>query len=81
MNSKHYATRMAYVRETIKAGAINIQYVPSGENRAVICTKDLGKTKTLHHLARLTATRGYEDLQFASQGMSKLLIEKESARE
>ena len=30
MNSKHYATRMAYVRETIKAGAINIQYVPSG---------------------------------------------------
>ena len=48
--------------KTRKAGAFVIQYIPSGENRADIFTKGLGKTKTLHHLARLTAKRGYQDL-------------------
>ena len=64
-----------------KAGAIVIQYIPNGENRVDVFTKGLGKTKTLHHLARLTAKRGYQDLQFASQDMSGLLIENESTRE
>ena len=78
--TKHYATRMAYVRETIKAGAIDIQYVPSEENSADIFTKGLGKTKTLHHLARLTAKRGCQDLPSASQGGNRKVMQQRPLR-
>ena len=66
--TKHFATRMAYVRETIQMQSINLKFIGSGDNCADIFTKGLGKTKTQHHLARLSAMRGFQGLPSASQG-------------
>ena len=56
--TKHFATRMAYVRETVKNQSIDLKFIASGDNCADIFTKGLGKTKTQQHLARLSAMRG-----------------------
>ena len=66
--TKHSATRMAYVRETVKNQPIDLKFIASGDNCADIFTKGLGKTKTQQHLARLSAMRGCQGLPFASQG-------------
>ena len=56
--TKHFATRMAYVRATVKNQSIDLKFFASGDNCADIFTKGLGKTKTQQHLARLSAMRG-----------------------
>ena len=66
--TKHFATRMAYVRETVKNQSIDLKFVASGDNCSDIFTKGLGKTKTQQHLARLSAMRGCQGLPSASQG-------------
>ena len=66
-NTKHFATRMAYVRETVKNQSIDLKFIASGDNCADIFTKGLGKTKMQQHLARLSAMRGYQGLPSASQ--------------
>ena len=44
--TKHFATRMAYVRETVKNQSIYLKFIASGDNCADIFTKGLGKRKT-----------------------------------
>ena len=56
--TKHFATQMAYVRETVKKQSIDLKFIASGDNCADIFTKGLGRTKTQHHLARLSAVWG-----------------------
>ena len=56
--TQHFATRMAYVRETVRNQSINLKFIASGEICADIFTKGLGKTKTQQHLARLSSMRG-----------------------
>ena len=72
--TKHFATRMAYVRETVKNQSIDLKFIASGDNCADIFTKGLGKTKTQQHLARLSAMRGYQGLPSASQGGNDQMI-------
>ena len=66
--TKHFATRMAYVRETVKNQSIDLKFIASGDNCADIFMKGLGKTKTQQHLARLSAMRWYQGLPSCSQG-------------
>ena len=66
--TKHFATRMAYVRETVKNQSIDLKFIASGDKCAEIFTKGLGETKTQQHLARLSAMRGYQGLSSTSQG-------------
>ena len=56
--TKHFATRMAYVRKTVKNQSIDLKFIASGDNCADIFTKGLGESKTQQHLARLSAKRG-----------------------
>ena len=44
--TKHVATRMAFVRETVKNQSIDLKFIASGDNCADIFTNGLGKTKT-----------------------------------
>ena len=62
-----FATRMAYVRETVKNQSIDLKFIASGDNCADNFKKGLGKTKTQQHLARLSAMR-CQGLPSASQG-------------
>ena len=55
--TKHFATRVACVRATVKNQSIDLKFIASGDNCADIFTKGLGKTKTQQHLGRLSATR------------------------
>ena len=66
--TKHFATQIAYLRETVKNQSIDLKFIASGDNCADIFTKGLGRTKTQQHLARLSAMRGYQGLPSASQG-------------
>jgi hypothetical protein len=66
--TKHFATRMAYVRATIQKRSTSLKFIGSGDNCADIFNKRLGETKTQHHLARLSAMRGFQGLPSASQG-------------
>ena len=72
--TKHFATRMAHVRETVKNQSINLEFKASGENCADIFTKGLGKTKSQQHLARLSAMQGCQGLPSASQGGSDRML-------
>ena len=72
--TKHFATRMAYVREIVKNQSIDLKFIASGDNCADIFTKGLGKTKTQQHLARLSAKRGCQGLPSASQGGNDQLM-------
>ena len=72
--TKHFATRMAYVRETVKNQSIYLNVIASGENCADIFTKGLGKTKTQQHLAWLSAMRGCQGLPSASQGANDRMV-------
>ena len=72
--TKHFATRMAYVRETVKNQSIDLNFIASGENCADIFTKGLGKTKTQQHLARLSTKRGCQGLTSASQGGNDQMV-------
>ena len=66
--TKHFATRMAYVRETMKNQSIDLKFIASGDSCTDIFTKGLGKTKAQQHLARLSAMRGCQGVPSASQG-------------
>ena len=72
--TKHFATRMAYVRETVMYHSINLKFTASGDSCADIFTKGLGKTKTQQNLARLSAMRGCQGLPSASQGRNDRIV-------
>ena len=50
--TKDFATRMAYVQETVKNQWIDLKFIATGENSADIFTKGLGKTKTQEYFAQ-----------------------------
>ena len=56
--TKHYATRMAFIREEVKKGIIKLKFVATGDNPADLFTKGLGRLKT--NLHRTSATRGFQ---------------------
>ena len=49
--TKHFLTRMTYVRETVKNQSSDLKFIASGDNCADISTKGQSKTKTQQHFA------------------------------
>ena len=74
---KHFATWMAYVRETVKNQSIDLKFIASGANSADIFMKGLGKTKTQQHFARLSAMRWCQGLPSASQGVNDRMVSQD----
>ena len=72
--TKHFATPMASVRETVKKQSIDPKLIASGENCADIFTKGLGKTKTQQHRAQLSAMQGCQGLPSAPQGGNDRMV-------
>lgn len=50
---KHVAVKYDFIRDTIKSGSIQLEYIPTGEQTADIMTKGLGKTQYLHLRSKL----------------------------
>ena len=50
---KHFATRMVYVRETVKNQSIDLKFITRGDNYADIFTKGLGKAGVSRFAIRL----------------------------
>ena len=72
--TKHFATRMANVRKTVKNQSNDLKFNASGDNCADIFTKGLGKTKTQQHFAWLSAMRCCQRLPSASQGGNDWMV-------
>ena len=58
--AKHFATRLAFVRDILQneTRAIKLDFVATNDNQADLFTKGLGKTKTQQHLQQLSAKWG-----------------------
>ena len=58
--AKHFATRLAFVRDIMKdeTRGIKLDFVATTDNPADLFTKGLVKTKNQHHLHRLSAKWG-----------------------
>ena len=72
--TKHFATRMAYLRETVKNQSVDLKFIASCDNCADIFTKGLGKTRSQQHLGRLSAMRGCQSLPSASEGGNDRMV-------
>ncbi len=61
--AKHFATRLAFVRDILQdeRRGIQLNFVATADNQADLFTKGLGKTKTQQHLQQLSAKRGCQN--------------------